>query len=376
MPIPQRPAQPAAPVAPPAPKGPRRAFRWILPVRLWQLVAWELAALAVAFTLGRPAPLQLAGAVVAGLLFVSTSVRIGGYCLWQWEPVLVRYWQRRRLATMHRTAEPLSALVPDLKLRQHVDRGGNRVGLAIYGDGLTAVVRLEATTRPDSGALLESLKDAFASTTIPLVRAQLVVWTAAMPLQAGRRYADATPEPMRLYWLALRYGPGQAPQASEARGGGEIGAMRAVASAAVSLAVRLDDAGYASTVLDRDSLSQELVVALGANAGAASASAVGLRETWRTWFAAGIRQACYLPDRSLDPAELLGSWAPWAAFSCVSYTLRRTVRGEVRGEVVARLGATGTRTPEPGSAFGRHPVPTTGRHQKYVLRTLPLAIDV
>jgi type VII secretion protein EccE len=345
-----------------------------LPVRIWQLVVWQVAALAVVFTLGRPAPVQLAGLVVACLLVVHTSVRIGGYTLWQWESVLAQYRQRRKLATVHRTAEPLAALVPDLKLRQHVDRAGNRIGLARYGDGLTAVVRLEAATRPDPAALLTALRDSFTGTTIPLVRAQLVVWTVSVPLQAGRNYVDASPEPLRVHWLALRYAPGQAPGAAEARGGGETGAMRAAASAAVSLAVRLDDAGYASTVLDQASLSQELMVALGANVNAATASVVGIRETWRTWFAAGIRQACYLPDRSLDPAELLNSWAPWAVFSCMSYTLHRTVRGDVRGAVVARLGTTGTRAPTPGIAFGRHAVPTTGRHQNYVLRTLPLAI--
>jgi type VII secretion protein EccE len=311
---------------------------------------------------------------IAAAVLLFTSVRIGGCCLAQWVYTLVCYrHRRRRSATQRRDAQPLAALVPDLRLRQHVDRVGNRVGLAVCGDGVTAVVRLAPTARPDSRTLLAVLRDAFASTTVPLAGAQVVVWTVAGPLQP---FATA-PEPVRVYWLALRFRPGQAPQAAAARGGGENGAMRAAASAALSLTTRLDDAGYASTVLDRVALGRELMVAMGAKANTVPASAADVWETWGAWSAAGLRQVCYLPGRSLNPAKLLDRWVPGAAFSCVSYTLERSLWGHVRGEVVVRLGAStanGARKPAPGSAFGSGAVPTTGQHYRYVRQTLPLAI--
>jgi type VII secretion protein EccE len=369
------PPSPPPPAALPPPPRRRRAgvLRWIAPVRVWQLATWQVAALAVAFTLDRPVPVRLAVAAAAGAVFVLTSVRTGGRCLSQWADTLVRY--RRRRGARRGAAEPLTALLPDLRLRQHVDRAGNRVGLAVCGDGLTAVVRLTPTTRADPGTLLAVLRDAFDSSTIPLAAAQLVVWTVAAPRQGGRHQAAAAPEPMRVYWLALRYRPGRAPDAARARGGGETGAMRATASAALGLVVRLDEAGYPSAVLDQDALGQELLVALGASA----TTAAHVREGWRSWSATDIRQVCYLPDRRLDPADLLDRWIPEAAFTCVSYTLTRTARGQVHGESAARLGtprARGARPPKPNSAFGGPATPTTGRHHRYVLRTLPLATDL
>jgi type VII secretion protein EccE len=338
------------------------------------VAAWEVAALAVVFAVGRATPVKEAAVALAAVVLLSTSVRIGGCCLSQWAYALVCYrHRRRRPAPQSGYAQPLTALVPDLRLRQHVDRAGNRVGLALCDGSLTAVVRLAPATRPDPRTLLAVLRDAFASTTVPLAGAQVVVWTVAGPAQPP----DRMPEPVRVYWLALRYRPGQAPQAAQARGGGEVGAMRAAASAAFSLTMRLDEAGYASAVLDRVALSRELMVAVGAKANAAQASVPGLLETWGSWSAAGLRQMCYRPDRSLNPATLLGRWVPGAAFSCVSYTLGRTPWGHVRSDVVVRLGAStanGERRPAPGSAFGSNAVPMTGRHYQYARQTLPLAI--
>jgi type VII secretion protein EccE len=362
--------------APPPPRRLKDAFRWIVPVRLWQLTAWEAALLAVAFTLGRATPAGAAAQALAVVVLLLTSVRIGGCCLSQWAVTLVCYRHRQRTAPRRTAATPLTALVPDLRLRQHVDRAGNCVGLAACGDGLTAVVRLAPAESPDPRTLLTVLRDVFASTTIPLAGVQLVVWTVSAPPQTDPA-VNAAAAPLRVYWLALRYRPGQAPHAALARGGGETGAVRAAASAAIGLAVRLDEAGYSGTVLDRACLEQELMVALGAAASAAAESAADVRETWRTWSAAGVPQACYLPARSIDPAALLGTWVPWAEFSCVSYTLGRTARGHLRGEAVVRLGGgtTATRMPTPGSALGAHAVRATGRHHRYVVRTLPLAFD-
>jgi type VII secretion protein EccE len=359
--------------APPAGVGP---FGWVVPVRLWQLVTWQVAALAAILALGRPAVVKEAVIALAVVVVVVTAVRVRGCTLLQWAGTLARY--RRRRTVQSRAADPLTALLPGLRLRQHTDRAGNRVGVAIYSDGVSAVVRLAPATRPDPGTLLAVLRETFTSTTIPLAGAQLVVWTVAPPEQASAHRAVAAPEPARVHWLALRFRPGQAPDAAEARGGGEAGAIRAIASAALSLTVQLEDAGYSGTVLDQVALGQELMVALGAKANVAPESAGAAGETWGAWWAAGTRQACYLPDRSLDPAQLFGRWVPGAAFSCVSYTLGRTAWGRVRGEAVVRLGAStaaGARRPAPGSAFGRGTVPASGQQLRYALRTMPLAIS-
>ncbi|NUR63645.1 MAG: type VII secretion protein EccE [Catenulispora sp.] len=172
--------------------------------------------------------------------------------------------------------------------------------------------------------------------------------------------------PMRVYWLSLRYRPRQAPHASLARGGGELGAARAVASAALGLVARLDTAGYPADALDQVELGQELLVAL--NAGDPAPSAV--RETWRDWSSGHLRQVCYEPHRSLDPAGLLEQWAPDGVFTCSSFTLSRTPRGRVRGTSAMRIAG-----PDPEGL--KAPVPAVranGRHQEFVLRTLPLAV--
>ncbi|WP_344659528.1 type VII secretion protein EccE [Catenulispora subtropica] len=172
--------------------------------------------------------------------------------------------------------------------------------------------------------------------------------------------------PMRVYWLALRYRPRQAPHAALARGGGELGAARAVASAALGLVSRLDSAGYAADALDQFELGQELLVAL--NAGDPAPGEV--RESWRDWSTGHLQQVCFEPHRSLDPAGLLERWAPGAAFTCSSYTLSRTPRGRIRGASALRIAGTDASALE-------SPVPAeraNGRHQEFVLRTLPLAM--
>lgn len=198
--------------------------------------------------------------------------------------------------------------------------------------------------------------------------------TVTLPAMTPSALAAAAPAPapllprgpMRVYWLALRYRPRQAPHASLARGGGELGAARAVASSALGLVSRLDSAGYRADALDQMELGQELLVAL--NAGDPAPSEV--RETWRDWSSGHLRQVCYEPHRSLDPAGLLAQWAPGAVFTCTSYTVSRTPRGRIRGATAMRIAGPdleGLQSPVPA-------VRANGRHQEFVLRTLPLAV--
>lgn len=406
------------------------ALDWIAPVRGWQTVAWEAAALAAAAGYGHSATTEGIAYAGAGALVGMTSVRLRGRHLAQWADTQGRY-HYRRVSTRRRSdkpataAEPLASLLPDLGLGEYVDRAGNRVGLAATDGGWVSAVRLRSSGEPRINALIEVLREAYAATTIPLASAQLVLWSAAPPeaplqqqgqaqghqqnqpqsrqpypaspdlsetmslrampspdlsdtvtmqaltglQEADRQPPQAQPQnlaPMRVTWLALRYRPRQAPYAAAARGGGELGSARAVAGAALGLVARLDEAGYTADALNQSELGQELMVAVHG----ADPSPPDVRESWHDWSAGSLRQICYEPHRALDPAALLGRWTPGAAFTCASYTLSRTARGRVRGEAALRIAgvdAEALRPPFPA-------IRANGRQQEFVLRTMPLAV--
>jgi hypothetical protein len=467
----------AVPARAEVPRG-SAALDWIAPVRGWQTVAWEAAALAAVAGYGHSAATEGMAYAGAGALVGMTSVRFRGRHLAQWADSQGRYRYRRvssrRKAETPGASEPFATLLPDLGLGEYVDRAGNRVGLAATDGGWVSAVRLRTTGEPHIGALMEVLRQAYAGTTIPLASAQLVVWTAAPPQTPGRdsnQFWDQAPDraanpgpqqharqdpyspdlsattnlaarassdlsetmslravpspdlsetmtlqavdpygepvpvpsgrppqpgpgpsqaqpqnqsqgqsqnqsqnqsgpqdlaPMRVTWLALRYRPRLAPGAALARGGGELGAARAVASASLGLVARLDEAGYGADALNQAELGQELMVAL--HGGDPASPTV--QETWRDWSAGSLRQICYEPHRALDPATLLGRWTPGAAFTCASYTLSRTARGRVRGEAALRIAGLDAESLQPPFPVIR----ANGRQQEFVLRTLPLAL--
>ncbi|WP_194895622.1 type VII secretion protein EccE [Catenulispora pinisilvae] len=455
-PVPAAISRAAAPDAATVPRG-AAALDWIAPVRGWQTVAWEAAALAAAAGYGHSATTEGIAYAGAGALVGMTSVRFRGRHLAQWTDAQGRY-RYRRVATRRKgqaaetTMEPLATLLPDLGLGEYVDRAGNRVGLAATDGGWVSAVRLRTTEDPHIGALLEVLREVYTGTTIPLASAQLVVWTAPPPEAAPRQQAQqgqpqqqasgpvspdqvstrtlatmpapispdlsetmslpampspdlsetmtmqamtgyqghgpgsapqhqsqsqpqsqaqaqAQPQslaPMRVTWLALRYRPRQAPYAAMARGGGELGAARAVASASLGLVARLDEAGYGADALDQAELGQELMVAVHG----ADPAPPTVQETWRDWSAGSLRQVCYEPHHALDPAALLDRWTPGAAFTCASYTLSRTARGRVRAEAALRIAGLDAASLEPPFPAVR----ANGRHQEFVLRTMPLAV--
>jgi type VII secretion protein EccE len=348
---------------------PRVKARWLRPVTAGQIAVWQIAALAVLMTVQ---PFDVTAMVVAASAIVvvaATSVRRGGLCLYQWIGVRLAFLRR---AKPKPSQDPIEVVLPGLKVIRHVDRAGNRVGLACVGADRVAVVRLPSGVRPEFDVLVTALREAQERSDIPLAGAQLVVWTVPGPTSA---------EPMRIFWLALRYRPSVAPGAALARGGGPTGADRAAASAALGLVGRLAEAGQAAAVLDEPELRQDLLVALGADprafAGTPGARpVVTVAETWRTWSIGRLTQMCFAPGQRVA-TEILGVLVPGSEFTCSSLLLRRSPRGTTETTVSLRLGYVAKHAqhrPEPTvKRLAADLYPTSGRHSAALLRSLPLA---
>jgi type VII secretion protein EccE len=334
------------------------------PFKAGQVILWQVAALAVLAAVPPLNAVGIAVLVLAVLAVAVTSVRVGGLCGYEWAAYSFRY-LRRKAGGFAET--PLRALWPELHVHTHVDRAGNRVGIVSVGKEAcySAVLRVVPPRGMAPQALVSVLREAFARTDIRLTSAQLVVW--AMP---------QVPAPVRVHWLALHYRAEDMPAAAQARGGGEVGARKATAAAALRLAGSLSGIGCATTVLDTLELYRELLVALGSSPDAHGPHRAV--ETWRDFTVGRQRQVSFVPGERVDPAAVLGRCLPWAAFTCTSYTVDRTALGRVRARAVVRVGLRpGVSTPSPASAsvgLGVRLVGVNGRQGEHVLSTVPLAL--
>jgi type VII secretion protein EccE len=346
----------------PRARGPRGGrVGWLLPVGPGRVAAWQLAVLAVLATGLRVTPWTVAVTALAGLLLAATSVRVRGLCGYQWALVFARYVLRR---TPRAPRTPVHAVAPRLLVHSHEDRVGNRTGVATIGGDHIAVVRLAPSAHPDPALLTSLLHKAVDREEYPVSGARLVV--LAVP---------ASPWPVRMHWLALRYRAADAPWAALARGGGEPGCRKAVASAAQRLVSDLAGTGCAGAVLDAPELCQELLVALGVGPDAGGHRVV---EAWRHWSAGPVRQACFTPRATADAVPLLGRSVAEAAFTCTAYSINRAVPdGPSTVTAAVRLGVPGDQfwlTPERvAGKLGVRLLPANGRQADGVLATLPLA---
>lgn len=348
----------------------RHRSRWLRPVTAGQIAVWQIAVLAVLLTVNPFGVTGIAVAAAAVLVVAATSVRRGGLCLYQWLGVRLAYLRRAKPAP---SPDPVEAVLPGLRFVRHVDRAGNRVGLASIGADRIAVVRLPSGVRPEFDVLMTALRDAQQRSDIPLAGAQLVVWAVPGPTSV---------EPMRIHWLALRYRPSVAPGAALARGGGATGSDRAAASAALGLVGRLAEAGQAAAVLDEPELRQDLLVALGADPRAFAGSTPGARpvvtvaESWRSWSIGRLTQASFSPGPRVA-TEILGAMIPGTEFTCTSLLLRRTPRGTTESSVSLRLGYLAKHAKQRPEALVKRLAadlyPTTGRQSAGLHRSLPLA---
>jgi type VII secretion protein EccE len=354
---------------PPAPANPvpshasgSAALPWLLPIRPLQAALWEILAIAVllVFTQSEVAqPVRITVAAVAGALLLATSIRFAGRHSGAWAWTWLDY-RLRRHDSRRDSPDPLHRVAGPVQVRQHVDRAGNRFGVAELDGDWCAIVRLTpGAAEPSVEALVRILRTAFHGTDIPLAAVQLLTWTV-----------PRGPQVYRVRWLAVRYRPQDAPIAALARGGGQLGALRSTASAALSLMVALAEAGYPSTVLEAAELTTELRVALGVQAAQQPQESDG--DGWKSWSWGGVTQACYAPRSDRDLARTLGLAVPGAAFTATSATLRRTPGGRERTDVTIRVGARpGEEVPAPQ---GVSAVPLHGAHGAAVRRTLPLAL--
>jgi type VII secretion protein EccE len=344
----------------------RVRLAWLLPIGVAQVAVWQLGALAVLATAFPIDALAIVVMALAAAAVAMTSIRIGGRCGYEWLATYVRYLLRR---SSWAGETPVRALEPRLHIHTYVDRANNRFGIASIDQDAnhSVTVRLAPSAQPAPATLISVLRNVFDRTDSALSGAQLVVWTVPAP------------DPLSVYWLALRYRHDDAPWAALARGGGQDGRHKAVASAALRLVSELADAGYASSVLDTPDLHNELMAAVGADSDAVHGSgppSYRAEENWRSWSVGKLRQACFVPRSAQDAVALMGRYVPDAAFTCTSYTLHRTAYGSVREVAAVRVGLPkdGPAPQEAATALGGHLQPAHGRHGRHVLTTLPLAL--
>ncbi|MEU6176205.1 type VII secretion protein EccE [Streptantibioticus parmotrematis] len=194
----------------------------------------------------------------------------------------------------------------------HADRAdrtdGEQRAVGMVGDGtfLTAVLQVqanEAPLRPLRTARplpLDLVYGALEVDGIRLESVQVVQHTQPAPAphlpeqaMAARSYAPLQAQSgapaVRLTWIALKLDPQLCPEAVLARGGGLVGAQRALLRATDQLASRLAGAGFDARVLDEAGLTSAIATSACVNphAGAQAARSDTLvrrtAETSRTW---------------------------------------------------------------------------------------------
>jgi type VII secretion protein EccE len=204
--------------------------------------------------------------------------------------------------------------------------------------------------------------------------------TAGLP-GAGRLSLGAK----RTCWIAVRVRPRDCPHAVAARGGGEQGALRATAVAALRLARDLTEAGFPADVYDETDVRAQLRVSLGADPASVGTGGAGYlapppAEAWRWWSTGMLRQYCYRPRRVGDAERVLGRTASFpAVFTCTSLLLRRRRDGRLERRTLVRVGMPVGKQPADVDRAVRHDlaaplVRLDGEHGATLHATMPLAI--
>jgi type VII secretion protein EccE len=325
---------------PPAAAGPARsavrAQRRAVGASLGALPVANLVVLEVGVALGlilltvNTGLLPVAGVVLL-IALVLAFTRSRGRWLTQWVGLIARYTFRSHARVAKRTGpveakppseeetsvigaeDPRVALlrlaVPDLVVAQGVDHERRPLGLAWHQGAWTAVLLVDpapglitavgsAPSLP-LGALAPCLEDRGV-----VLDAISVIWhcypgSAALPASspALSSYMEVLgPLPAaarRTTWIAVRLDPRRCATAIKERGGGVVGAHRALIGALSRVRNALESAGVSIRPLDSDELLRAGISAAELTSVAGSDNSVTLREKWTGVTAGGVGHASY-----------------------------------------------------------------------------------
>jgi type VII secretion protein EccE len=203
----------------------------------------------------------------------------------------------------------LRLAVPDLVVAHGTDHERRPLGLAWHESTWTAVLLVDPAPALVSqvgsspnlplGALAPCLEDRGV-----VLDAIQVIWhcypgSAALPANspALASYMEVLgPLPAaarRTTWVAIRLDPRRCPAAVRERGGGVLGAHRALIGALSRVRNALESRGVTTRPLDPDELLKAGISAAELTAVAGSNQRVGLRERWSGVTAAGVGHASY-----------------------------------------------------------------------------------
>lgn len=203
----------------------------------------------------------------------------------------------------------LRLVVPDLVVAHGVDHERQQVGLAWHDGTWTAVLLVEpapalisqagsapslplsslAPCLEDRGVVLDSIQMIWhcypGSAALPSDSAALASYMEVLgPLPAAAR---------RTTWVAIRLDPRRCPSAIRERGGGVVGAHRALIGALSRVRNALESCGVPTRPLNPDELLRAGISAAELTGAAGAGSRVNLQERWTGVTAAGIGHASY-----------------------------------------------------------------------------------
>ncbi len=253
----------------------------------------------------------------------------------------------------------LRLAVPDLVVAHGVDHERQQVGIA-WNDGTwTAVLLVEPTPAmitqagggtslplsalapclEDRGVLLDSIQMIWhsypGSAALPADSPALSSYLEVLgPLPAAAR---------RTTWIAIRLDPRRCPEAIRERGGGVVGAHRALIGALSRVRNALESQGVPTRPLDPDELLRASISAAELTAVAGSADKVTLSESWTGVTAAGIGHSSYAIT-SWPKGKISGSLNALTSVRALSATVAMSIspsadEGRIGLRGVVRLSA-------------------------------------
>ncbi len=318
---------------------------------------------------------------VLGVAIIIAFLRWGGRWFTQWAGLTLRYMFRSH----DRVASPLPPssietlaaeedavtgpddarvnllrlAVPDLVVAHGVDHERQQVGLA-WNDGTwTAVLLVEpapalitqaggapslplsalAPCLEDRGVVLDSIQMIWhcypGSAALPSDSPALSSYMEVLgPLPAAAR---------RTTWVAIRLDPRRCPAAIRERGGGVVGAHRALIGALSRVRNALESQGVPTRPLDPDELLRSSISAAELTAVAGSPAKVGLQERWTGVTAAGIGHASYAIT-SWPKGKISGSLNALTSVRALSATVAMSIspsadEGKIGLRGIVRLSA-------------------------------------